>query len=119
MDKFSSRYARELKTINAMVGIFCHDIHKPAKGPCPDCAALMAYVLARLERCPFGEEKPACAQCQVHCYQPEKRQKIREVMRYAGPRMMKRHPLLALRHLINKFVNRDNVRPPKHERKVP
>ena len=31
------------------------------------------------------------------------REKIREVMKYAGPRMMSRHPILALFHFIDGF----------------
>jgi hypothetical protein len=38
--------------------------------------------------------------CPVHCYQPRMRESIREVMRYAGPRMLTRHPFLAVAHLI-------------------
>ncbi len=31
------------------------------------------------------------------------RQKMRQVMRYAGPRMLFYHPLIALRHLFGDF----------------
>jgi hypothetical protein len=40
-----------------------------------------------------------CAKCPVHCYRPELRERIRAVMRYAGPRMLFRHPRLAILHL--------------------
>ena len=35
----------------------------------------------------------------VHCYQPEMREKIRQVMRFAGSRMLLYHPALALWHV--------------------
>ena len=57
----------------------------------------------RLERCPFGEQKPTCANCLVHCYKADMRERMREVMRFAGPRMLRRHPILALWHVLDGF----------------
>jgi hypothetical protein len=69
----------------------------------------MTYAAKRLAVCTFGEEKPVCAKCQVHCYGKAMREKVREVMRYAGPRMIWRHPWLALMHVVDKRY----VAPPK------
>lgn len=96
--------AREVRTARAMIGIFCRRFH--GASPCPDCDALLAYVERRIGKCPHGAAKPACAQCKTHCYGEEMRRRIREVMRYAGPRMIYRHPLLALRHLLGKRASR-------------
>lgn len=63
--------------------------------------ALNAYADKRLDKCVFGEEKPACKQCPVHCYQPAKREEMKRIMRWAGPRMLWRHPILTIRHLID------------------
>ncbi len=63
---------------------------------------LIDYACARLERCKYGIEKPACKNCPTHCYKPDMRQKIREVMRWSGPRMIFFAPLAAIRHLMNK-----------------
>lgn len=49
---------------------------------------------------PFMETKTFCSNCKVHCYKPEMREKIREVMRYSGPRMIFHHPAAAIRHVI-------------------
>jgi hypothetical protein len=38
----------------------------------------------------------------VHCYKPAMREQIRVVMRYSGPRMAQRHPLLAAAHLLDR-----------------
>ena len=55
---------------------------------CEECRALLEYAHARLEHCPFGERKTSCKHCKIHCYKPGMRQKMRQVMRYAGPRML-------------------------------
>ena len=55
----------------------------------------------RLEKCPYGETKPTCANCPIHCYQPHRREQIKKVMAYAGPRMLLTHPILAIRHMLD------------------
>ena len=95
------RLARELATIRAMVRIFCRDTHATRTGLCPECQALMDYATRRVDRCVFGEDKPTCANCKVHCYNAEMRDRVRTVMRHAGPRMLLRHPILAIAHLID------------------
>jgi hypothetical protein len=94
------RLRREWRTVDAMISIFCRHRHGGRRGElCADCRALREYAQARLVRCPFGEEKPTCANCRVHCYRVEMRERVRDVMRFAGPRMLTRHPYLALMHL--------------------
>jgi len=96
------RMRRERKTIESMFAIYCRDQHAAPSGElCGECHALQDYALQRLERCPFQENKPTCANCAVHCYKPEMREQVRQVMRYAGPRMLLRHPMLAVRHLMD------------------
>ncbi|MBN1911054.1 MAG: nitrous oxide-stimulated promoter family protein [Pirellulales bacterium] len=97
----SSRMTREKKTLLAMIRIYCRAQHGSRGGLCPDCQALQDYALARLGRCPFGAKKPTCAQCTVHCYKPQMQRQIRDVMRFSGPRMIFRRPILAIRHLLD------------------
>ena len=97
------RLARELRTIAAMIGCYCEGHHDTAAALCPECRGLLDYAALRLERCRFGAEKPVCAKCPVHCYQPARREQVRTVMRYAGPRMLWRHPVLSLRHWLDGF----------------
>ena len=66
---------------------------------CPQCQALLDYAHKRLEHCKFGEDKPSCTRCPVHCYKPAMREQIRQVMRYSGPRMLLHNPIMAIRHL--------------------
>jgi hypothetical protein len=94
-------FQREAKTISLMIRLYCHDHHHSQEERCADCARLEDYALRRLERCIFGEGKPTCANCVVQCYSKKHQQTIRQVMRYAGPRMMLKHPILALMHLID------------------
>lgn len=96
------RIAREKATIRAMMQLFCNDHHTPAAGLCRDCEGLLTYALRRLEICPFQEKKPACSRCKVHCYSAEQRERVKAVMRYAGPRMLLRHPILSVLHLLDK-----------------
>lgn len=85
-----------------MIRISCHGQHGTPEGElCDACEALLQYAHARLERCPFQEAKPTCAKCPIHCYEPAKREEIRAVMRYAGPRMLFKHPILAVLHLLD------------------
>lgn len=94
------RIQREYKTVEAMVSIFCNSNHE-SQDICDDCQELLDYALERLMKCPFGENKTTCAKCPVHCYKPAMREKIREVMRFAGPRMIYRHPIMAIHHLFD------------------
>lgn len=100
------RIARGHKTIEAMLRIYCHDHHGDNDELCPECQALLDYAGQRLDKCPFGEDKPNCSECTIHCYRPDMRKHISEVMRYAGPRMMRRHPILAMHHLLDKMRKR-------------
>ena len=93
---------REKRTVSAMIQLYCRGIHDSQQQLCDGCAELEQYALTRLECCPFGSDKPVCANCSVHCYNNAMRQRIQEVMRYAGPRMAVRHPVLAVGHLLDK-----------------
>lgn len=105
------RIRHEQRTIDAMLAIYCRDHHRLSDRShhrqgihrCAECEALRAYAHQRLASCPFQEQKPVCNRCEVHCYSAVKREQVRMVMRYAGPRMPVRHPWLALRHLLDKL----------------
>lgn len=74
--------------------------HKAADdGSRKACAELADYACRRLDHCRFGFRKPACKDCPIHCYAPDKRQMMKEVMRWAGPRMLFYSPRATLRHL--------------------
>ncbi len=109
--------ARELRTIEVMVRIWCRDHHRAGEadaavdagtqrdraraGVCPGCREFIDYATRRLAACPYGVDKPTCSNCRIHCYGPTQRAQVREIMRYAGPRMLLRHPYLALMHIVD------------------
>jgi len=99
MMKDPSCLKRERKTLEAMIDLACKGGHRTSEGP--ECSAVLQYAQCRLEKCPFAQPKPTCAKCPIHCYRPDRRNQIREVMRYAGPRMLYRHPVLALFHWLD------------------
>ncbi|WP_372881109.1 nitrous oxide-stimulated promoter family protein [Psychromonas sp.] len=92
----------EFKTIKAMVNIYCKAHHscKDQQPPCLKCAEFILYANEKLDRCPYGQNKPTCNKCPIHCYKKEQREQARAIMRYAGPRMLFKHPILAIKHLL-------------------
>jgi len=105
-----SRIVREARTIEVMIRLYCRGVHRTERGLCDECSELLEYARIRLNACPYLEGKPTCAKCPVHCYRPALREKVRTVMRYAGPRMPYRHPILALLHLFD-GLRKEPVRP--------
>ncbi len=96
--------ARERLTMAKMIGIYCSAHHDgPGDVLCASCQDFQSYVDVRLKKCPYGEDKPTCANCPVHCYKPARRDQAKRIMRYAGPRMLFRHPLLTITHKLDGF----------------
>ncbi|MBX7223634.1 MAG: nitrous oxide-stimulated promoter family protein [Blastocatellia bacterium] len=95
------RLSREHQTVEAMIRIYCHDKHLFGDELCDSCQELLNYAAYRIVRCPFGDDKPSCAKCTIHCYNAKMRDKIKEVMRYSGPRMVVYHPILSLAHYFD------------------
>lgn len=98
----TTRAQREKKTVEVMIKLYCKDNHKPTGELCSECQELLDYSQKRAENCKFGEDKPVCGDCTIHCYKKGMREKIRMVMRYSGPRMVLHHPVMAMQHLIDK-----------------
>jgi hypothetical protein len=101
MSQEQPRLSREKRTVEVMVRIACRGRHGTQGEICEECEKLLSYALDRLAKCPFQASKPTCAECSIHCYRPDMRGKIQSVMRYAGPRMLFRHPCLAIAHLVD------------------
>jgi hypothetical protein len=112
------RIVREQATMAAMMAIYCRDHHPKARGLCEDCVKLLDYAQRRLDTCPFGEDKPGCTDCQVHCFSASQREAVRVVMRYAGPRMLLRHPILSIYHLLAKRREAPSLEALRQERKA-
>jgi hypothetical protein len=81
------RLARDREIASMMVGMYCKSHHRTTDTLCVDCLGLVHYAHARLEKCPHGDDKPMCHECTIHCYKPDMRTRISEVMRAIGPMM--------------------------------
>ena len=96
------RIAREKRTVEKMIRFHCERKHsRKDDNLCEACSTLLDYSMDRLDRCQFGEKKPTCRKCTVHCYRPTKREEIRQVMRFSGPRLAIRMPLDWIRHAFD------------------
>lgn len=104
VNKTERKRQREQYVVEEMIRLYCRRNHPKEhrqKGElCSECRELADYAKARSQKCPFMETKTFCANCKVHCYQPQMRERIRKVMRFSGPRMLLHHPVLAVWHLI-------------------
>ena len=109
---------RDLKTLTRFIEVYCehrhgdsdkavvelqtHDVAAIAGRTvtlCDECRRLLAHAFVKRTTCPM-EPKPACKRCPSHCYQPEYRQQIREVMKVSGRRLVLRGRVDYLLHLL-------------------
>ncbi len=99
-----SRRERERIIVQEMIRMYCYDNHPGAGNLCEECKSLVIYAEKRLLSCLYGEVKPVCKECPVHCYSPQRREQMSLVMRYSGPRMALRRPIFALVHIIDNIT---------------
>ena len=92
--KIKDRRAFEKKIVCEMI-----DLYEKGNPNTINSEELKTYARLRIDKCPFMESKTFCSACKVHCYQAQKREEIRQVMRYSGPRMLFHHPVMTLNHL--------------------
>ena len=109
-------FERDAQTLRVMTQMYCENHHRTngkragenKDGNAGDdvlrkqCSAVLAYSLERTAKCPH-EHKGNCKECSIHCYKPDMRAAIKDIMSYAGPRMLYAHPLLALRYVTRKI----------------
>ena len=100
-----SRIEEEKRVVEQMIRLYCRKCEGHDE-LCPSCKELLDYAHSRLERCRYGEQKPTCKKCPVHCYRPDMKERIRMVMRWSGPRMIIYHPIAAIQHLIREIIAR-------------
>lgn len=108
------RIRREKKTLSAMIDIYCEQFNSRVAEHCAEYKELSAYALNKVDNCPYQENKPVCPKCKIHCYNKEMRDKIKKIMRYSGPKMIFRHPYLAVMHLIDSIkkypeIKKENI----------
>lgn len=114
MNRTESKREREKRVVGLMIRLYCRKLHGSGRELCPECRELEDYAFLRSDRCPFMEEKTFCSCCRVHCYKPDMRERIRQVMRFSGPRMLLYHPILAVRHVLESRKEKKRLEE-KHE----
>jgi hypothetical protein len=115
MAEFTNKQLGDMRVLAKFIQVYCAVRHEAAakaaadlpaeltgsfrKGfhLCPDCTALWSHALEKRRKCPL-DPKPACKDCQIHCYSKEHRARIREVMAFSGRRMIMRGRLDYLWH---------------------
>lgn len=60
--------------VGEMISFYCRKRHG-RNVMCKECETLNDYAVERLKKCPFGDDKPVCKNCKVHCYKSEMREK--------------------------------------------
>lgn len=109
---------RDLKTLAMFINLYCrckhgerdrqevelktHNVREIAGRPiilCEECRKLLIHAYVKRTHCPM-HPKPQCKHCPSHCYHPVYREKIREVMRYSGKKMLLGGRLDYLFHLL-------------------
>lgn len=98
------RREREWIIIYEMIRMFCLENHTTSETLCKECNELYIYAVNRLKSCVFGDNKPVCKNCPVHCYSAKRRELIRSVMQYSGPRMLVHRPLFAITHVVDNIT---------------
>jgi len=89
-------------TVTKMIDLYCLHNHENIE-TCDECRALKSYSSNKLDKCIYRNNKPACRKCPVHCYAPNQRDKIKEIMRFSGPRLILTNPILSLIHVLKMF----------------
>lgn len=93
---------KEKKIVALMISMYSQGVDKKKLEDNEECLNLLRYAELRLSKCPFKDNKKFCSHCKIHCYQKEYREKMKKVMRYAGPRMLFKHPILLFKHFFER-----------------
>jgi len=111
MEAVNRNQKKDIRLIGKFVEVYCAGRHHGA-GPtdivlpaglgkrrlCPGCAVFLQYAIRKRLNCPLEAEKPTCKHCRIHCYATLEREKMREIMSYAGRKLMMRGRLDYLWH---------------------
>ncbi len=95
----ADKIIRQKRTVEQMIRLYCRR-KEGNKELCGNCRKLLQYTHDRLDNCRYGKQKSACKHCPTHCYKPAMQEKIRQVMRFSGPRMLLYAPHKAIKHWL-------------------
>jgi len=91
---------QDIEILREFTALYCRENHNEEE-MCPACRATLEYAIERRRKCPM-DPKPKCKDCQVHCYRPQQRQAIREIMKFGGMHYIKHARLDKLVKLVFK-----------------
>ena len=92
---------KEKANIKKTFGVYCHKEHGTEGDKlCPKCTALLATVLMKMNRCPYGITKPICDRCDRPCFGAKATQDCLTIMKSAQRGMYLRHPVMAIKHKL-------------------
>lgn len=94
------RVEHEKQVIKLMIEIYCKKKHKCKDNLCNECKELLEYAHLRLSHCRFGDDKTTCGKCKIHCYKKDMCEKVKEVMRFSGPRLILYKPIELIKHTL-------------------
>ena len=110
MCRGNKKLATEKKTVEVMIVMYCRAHHtENEKEICLGCTNLLKYAKVRIDKCVYGVTKPTCDKCPIHCYNKISQDEIKNIMRYSGPRMIFRHPILSMKHLLRKLDSKTTI----------
>ena len=100
----------DIKIIARFTEVWCAGQHHDNRQPvtvhpglqpfklCPDGTAFLQYAVKKRLCCPLEAEKPTCRRCRIHCYAPQQRALVKQIMAWSGKRMILRGRLDYLWH---------------------
>lgn len=93
---------KEKTNIKKTFGIYCSKHHGSSGKLCPKCTALLATVMTKMNRCPYGITKPICDRCDraAICFGAKQAQEFLNIMNSTQKRMFLRHPIMAVKHKL-------------------
>lgn len=103
MNCCNAQQKKDIRLIGKFVEVYCAGKHTGAehvpvalpgglgdRSLCPECRLFLEYAIVKRLKCPLEAEKPSCKHCRIHCYDKTHREKVREIMSYAGRKLMMR-----------------------------
>lgn len=90
---------QEKANIKKTFGVYCHKHHNTSgEKLCPKCTALLATVMTKINRCPYGITKPICDRCEISCFGTNQTKEFQKIMTSVSKGMFLRHPMMSIKH---------------------
>lgn len=111
METVTKQQKKDIRVLGKFVEVYCSGKHRAAeqapvalpagigeRSLCPECASFLEYAVTKRLKCPLEADKPICKHCRIHCYDRQHREKVREIMSYAGRKLVMKGRLDYLWH---------------------